>query len=130
MQKNADKMRTRRIEPKQLVIQRMGKPRQWMPVRSVVSSECPFHRVPTETSSYVCVFGDVMVVVKIDKGIVPNRQVGEHGQQNQRKSEDESPLTWRRKQFVCFQRSFRICDVSCDRGHCVLLILSCRKCGH
>ena len=93
-------MRTRRIHSEQLTIQCMGKPRQRMPVRRIVSSERPFHRVPSETSSYVRVVGDVVVVVKIDEGIVPNRQVGEHGQQNQGKGEDESPLTRRRKQFA------------------------------
>src|SRR6478609_3897902 len=110
-------MRSRRIHPKELAIQRVGKPRQWMPVRGIISSERPGDSVPAQTRFNVCVLSYVMVVVEIDKRVVANRQVGEHSQQHHGEREDETPLTRRRKQFPRFQRRFRSCELSCDRGH-------------
>src|SRR3954463_2555603 len=123
-------MRPRRIHPKKLGIQRVRKPRQRMPVGGVVSSKGPFQCVPTETSFYLRILSDVVVVVKIDESIVPNWQIGKYGQQNQGKREDECPLAWGRKQFAGLQRSFGSCDLSCSKGHGVGFILSCKKSRH
>ncbi len=80
-------MVTSGVLAKELIVERVRQPREWMPVSLLLGSESPGDCVPTQAVADVRVLGDVAVVVIIDEGVaidrVVERQTSRHEQEAQ-----------------------------------------------
>src|SRR5215813_4593466 len=67
MNENAGQVVIAGVELKQLIIQSMGEPCQWMPVRLLRCGQRPAQQVPVQTRSYVGILINIAVVVVINE---------------------------------------------------------------
>jgi hypothetical protein len=78
-------MMTPRARPEELPVQRMGKPRQRMPVRLFCSREGPRNGIPTQAGMNVNVIDNIAVVIVIHERVpihrVIDRQCSDDDQQ-------------------------------------------------
>lgn len=67
------------VQSKERAIESMGEPGQGVPIAMIVSGECPSYGRPSQARSYMRIFGDIAVVVEVQKSIASYRVVaGEH----------------------------------------------------
>jgi hypothetical protein len=52
---------------KELAIQHVGHPREWMPVAGMESRECPSHTLPAQALKYFWIVSEVLVVIEVEK---------------------------------------------------------------
>ncbi len=120
MNQQAVKMMARRIQPKQLIVERMRQPCQRMPIRRVGGREGPLDGAPGGVTLDVAVRGDVFLIVQDDERVPNNWAVECDGPRREQDAEDDNqvlagkqrpaPRTRFRVQFppacsMCFRES-------------------------
>ena len=73
---------------KQLIVERVRQPREWMPVSLLLGSKSPGDCVPAQALVDVRIFGDVAVVVIIDEGVAIDRVVERQGSRHQQEAQN------------------------------------------
>jgi hypothetical protein len=92
MQNNPREMMPRRIQAKQLVVERVGDPAQRMPIRLLGRSERPSDRIAAQARAHVRVLSHVTSVIVVDEAMPIQRIVDNKGENQDQQTENEITL--------------------------------------
>jgi len=94
---NAHVVMTSGIELKELVVQRMRKPRQWMPGSCIQWCKSPLDRRPGQSRPHMRIPGDVHLIIHVGEAVMNRRIV--QGQRQQHDCQAENQVApWTRKE--------------------------------
>ena len=79
------------VQLEKLVVQRVRKPRQRMPVRFVIGRERPGNGLPIQPRLDRSVLDDVSLIVVVDEGMAVHRVVDSNGPEREDESPEERP---------------------------------------
>ena len=82
------------VQAEELTIERVGEPRQRMPVRSVVGGECPPHSLPAQSGLYVRVLYYINVVIKAEKWMSAYRVIKGYNGNDKTEATKQDGYAW------------------------------------
>ena len=93
MEQKIDKVMAERPQAKELDIQHMREPGQWMPIAGVASLESPKEIVPGQSAVHMRIHRDVAVVVQVGEAGVKDRPINEKRAGTKEHAHGEEPET-------------------------------------
>ena len=100
------------MQAKDLTIQHVRHPGEWMPVAGIAALKCPRNILRGETARYMRVFGDVLMIIDRDKIVTYDRQIAQPGEEGERQTQQNLQISTRQI-HECFSESLLFRSLIC-----------------